>query len=147
MKARTLRLSVLVTMLVVASTAPVSAQTVPPGAAAPVPLLPRSNTPPPATDIPPSLADIPIIAVSFSYFGTYAVVDELLVPVLVTAVGTVHCWSAPNATADEQVGAVDFGEKPSGSQFIAFFARGTRLYVFDTSGGNYCWIDNNVARS
>jgi len=142
-----LRLCLFATVLAAGSAATASAQTVPPGAAAPVPQLPRSSNPPPSTDIPSALSDIPLAAVSFDYFGPYAIVDELLVPPLITAAGTVHCWSAPNATDGDQVGAVDFGERAAGSQFIAFFARGTRLYVFDTSGGNYCWIDNRVARS
>jgi hypothetical protein len=112
-----------------------------------VPLLPDSSTPPPATVIPPALADLPIKPVVFSYFGPYAVVNEILLPPLILAAAPIGCWSAPNATPQEQEGAVMFGEKPTGTQFIAFFVRGTRIYVFDTSYGNYCWIDSNVTRS
>ena len=149
MKVRIVRIAVFVGALAVVSATTVQAQTVPPGGAAPVPILPQSSTPPPDTNVPGALADIPVVPVSFSYFGPYAVVDELAVPPLITAAGPVGCWSAPNADGDQNVGggAVDFGTKPAGTQFIAFFARGTRLYVFDTSGGNYCWVDNQVSRS
>ena len=148
MKVRTIRLSALAIVLLLSATS-AYAQTVPPGGAAPVPILPLSSTPPPDTTIPPALADIPVEAVTFSYFGPYGVVDELQVPPLITAAAPIGCWSAPNADNDQAVGgaAVDFGTKPAGTQFIGFFARGTRLYVFDTSFGNYCWIDNNVTRS
>jgi len=149
MKPRPFWLFSFVCMFVVAATTTANAQTVPAGAAAPVPILPLSSTPPPDTDVPPALADIPEEPVIFSYFGPYAVVDELMIPPLITAAGPIGCWSAPNADGDQSVGggAVDFGTKPAGTQFIAFFARGTRLYVFDTGVGNYCWIDNNVTRS
>jgi hypothetical protein len=123
------------------------AQTAPPGAAAPVPVLPASNTPPPATSVPAALSDVPVQPVVFSYFGPYAVVDELMLPQRVRSSSTVSCWSAPNATSEDQTGVIDFGPKPAGTEFIAFFARGSRLYVFDTSYGNYCWVDNDVTRA
>ncbi len=122
------------------------AQTVPPGAAAPVPLLPAAAGPPPNTAVPAALSDIPTADVDFSYFGPYANVVEILLPARVVALASVGCWSAPNATAQDQAGDVEFGVKPAGTEFIVFFVRGTRSYVFDTSYGNYCWVDNQYSR-
>jgi hypothetical protein len=139
--------TVLCAVALAATTTVGYAQTAPPGAAAPVPVLPTSPTPPPNTTIPASLSDIPTQSVNFSYFGPYSTVTQFTLPPVVRANSPVGCWSAPNATPQDQVGAVNFGTKPAGSEFIAFFARGTRLYVFDTSTGNYCWIDNDVSRA
>jgi hypothetical protein len=147
MHSRVIGGTLLASAMVLASSIGAYAQTVPPGAAAPVPILPDSSTPPPATVIPAALADLPIKPVIFAYFGPYAIVQQILLPPLILAATPIGCWSAPNATQDEQQGAVMFGEKPVGSQFIAFFARGTRLYVFDVAVGNYCWIDNSVTRA
>jgi hypothetical protein len=124
-----------------------SAQTVPAGAAAPVPLLPLSPVPPPNTSVPGALADIPVISVTFSYFGPWAVVQELTLPQRVVAVAPIGCHASPNATPEETQAGVTFGEKPAGSEFIVFFVRGARSYAFDVGQGNYCWIDNNISRS
>ena len=145
---RLLSLGLLFVAVLVASTTGVGyAQTAPPGAAAPVPQLPISSTPPPNTVIPPSLSDVPTQSVTFDYFGPYATVTQFLLPQRVRASSPIGCWSAPNATAEDQAGQVMFGTKPAGTEFIVFFARGTRLYAYDVSYGNYCWIDNDVTRA
>jgi hypothetical protein len=138
--------SFLVACLAAANASAGYAQTAPPGAAAPVPQLPVSTAPPPATIVPQVIGDVPIQSVSFAYFGNAAVVDELLLPQLVKSNSSLHIWSAPDATAEEQVGQQDFGTRPAGTQFIVFFVRGTRMYVFDTSSGNYGWADSDVSR-
>lgn len=126
-------------------TSSVFAQTVPPGGAAPLPVWPSSPVAPPATAIPSSMSDDPVQNVTVAFFGPSSVVSEFLVPRLVTSTAPVGCYSGPNATTAERDDATLFGTKPAGSQFIAFFVRGTRTYVYDTSVGNYCWIDNNYS--
>jgi hypothetical protein len=123
------------------------AQTIPAGAAAPVPLLPFSPVPPPNTTVPAALADIPVISVTFSYFGPWSVVQELTLPRRVIAAGPIGCHASPNATPEETQAGVTFGEKPAGAEFIVFFVRGARSYAFDVGYGNYCWIDNNISRA
>jgi hypothetical protein len=104
--------------------------------------LPTSLVPPPNTPAPPFfLTESPLLSVSFSYFGPSAIVLMLTVPVQRSQTFETGCWSGPNATGQETGGAILWGMKPAGTQFVYFFVRGTRSYVFDTSYGNYCWVD------
>jgi hypothetical protein len=112
-----------------------------------VPLLPFSPVPPPNTTVPGALADIPVVSVTFSYFGPWAVVQELTLPQRVVAAAPIGCHASPNATPEEDQMGVLFGEKPAGTEFIVFFIRGSRSYAFDVGYGNYCWIDNNISRA
>ena len=114
----------------------------PPGApppAAPIPLLPLASAPPPNTSAPGPLSGLVIGPVIFPYFGPSGEVIELD-PVVISVSTGVAVYSGPDATSTEASQAVSFGSKPAGSQFIAFFVRGDRIYVFDLSSGNYAWI-------
>lgn len=126
-------------------TSSVFAQTVPVGGSAPVPVWPPSPTAPPSTSVPPTMANVPTENVTVDFFGPSGVVTEFLVPRLVTSERSLGCYSGPDATSSEKSQAELFGVKPAGSQFIAFFARGSRTYAYDTSDGNYCWIDNSYS--
>jgi hypothetical protein len=110
-------------------------------------VLPPSDAPPPNTPLDvifaflPGLADILLLQVRFDYFGPSADVLELAIPLLLAMPDEVGCFSGPNATDEEAAEAVFFGSKPAGSEFILFFLRGLRSYVFDLATGDYCWID------
>jgi hypothetical protein len=135
-----------VVVLSIATTVSSFAQTAPPGAAAPVPSLPAAPAPPPNTTVPPAMSDIPTMPVTFDYFGSFGLVSQFTLPQGVRSTGSMRVWSASDGTPEEAAQAVQFGERPAGSEFIVFFARGSRMYAFDTSTGNYCWIEGDITR-
>lgn len=135
--------SVVSGLLLLTSTA--LAQTVPPGGAAPEPVWPRASSAPPGTVVPPAMSNVPVQDVDVSFFGPSSDVVEFMVPRLVSSTKAIGCYSGPNATPSESADADLYGLKPAGSQFIAFFVRGTRTFAYDTAVGNYCWIDSSYS--
>lgn len=88
----------------------------------------------------PLLTNRQAVPVNNAMFGASGNVLEITDASPIRPTGLYEQFSGPNAVEDEASQSVDYGPLPVGSEIVPIFVRGTRVFSFIVTTGNYAWL-------